>query len=491
MTHCSLPPRAHSLISATRHIGYSLEAAVADLIDNSIVAGAKTIDIFFDCVVADPYIAILDDGCGMDDVELTNAMQYGSADPNKARSENDLGRYGLGLKTASMSQCRTMTVVSKKESISARRWDLDYIKAHKDLVWPLLILDNEEWESLSCIDQLSKLKTGTLVLWNNIDFGGAYDETTFDDAMYRMTEHLSLVFHRYLHGETEIRKIKIRVNGSALKEKDPFLQYVDGEKQGHQCKATQPLGVGKDRIMLQAFTLPNNKELTDKMREALGVERQLKRTQGFYIYRNKRLITYGSWFGLKAQGEFFKLARVKVDIPNSLDMKWSLDVKKSIAIPPKQVVSGLRAYVDSVVKQSKNAIRVEVFGRKARPVDDVQVWNATTNDGAVTSVEINRKHPVIQAALEANVVSEKLLRLFERTMPIDVIYYSRSGEQKLSNEAPLPLSELIEMLKGFVSMIPQGVARKSAFRTMLMSEPFVMQAEKLQKYEEEVLDAIV
>ena len=491
MTPHSLPPRAHTLISATRHIGYSLEAAVADLIDNSIAAGAKTINIFFDDVVAESYIAILDDGCGMDCDELTNAMQYGSADPNKARAENDLGRYGLGLKTASMSQCKSMTVISKKSSISARRWDLDYIENHKDLVWPLLILDNSEWECLPCVKELTKMRTGTLVLWNKIDFGGAYDETTFDDAMYKMTEHLSLVFHRYLHGENDIRKIKIRINGSDLVAKDPFLQYCSGEKHGHQCKATQPLGVGKDRIMLQAFTLPHNKELTDKMRESLGTERQLKRTQGFYIYRNKRLITYGSWFGLKAQGEFFKLARVKVDIPNSLDMKWSLDVKKSIAIPPKQVVSGLRAYVDSVVKQSKNAIRVEVFGRKARPDDDVQVWNATTSEGVVTSVEINRKHPVIKAALEMNIVNEKLLQLLERTLPIDVIYYSRSGEQKLTNEIPLSQIEMIDMLKGFLSMIPQGMARKSAFQTMLMSEPFVMHADKLRVHEKEVLNAIV
>jgi hypothetical protein len=243
--------------------------------------------------------------------------------------------------------------------------------------------------------------------------------------------------------------------------------------------------------MLQAFTLPHNKELTDKMRESLGTERQLKRTQGFYIYRNKRLITYGSWFGLKAQGEFFKLARVKVDIPNSLDMKWSLDVKKSIAIPPKQVVSGLRAYVDSVVKQSKNAIRVEVFGRKVKSDDDVQVWNATTNDGVVTSVEINRRHPVIQSAIESKVVSEKLLQLLERTLPIDVIYYSRSGEQKLTNEVPLSLAELLEMLKGFINMIPPGVVRKSAFQTMLMSEPFVMHADMLRAHEKEVLNATI
>ena len=113
MKTVSMPPRAHTLISATRHIGYSLESAIADLIDNSIAAEARNIDIdFIDS--AESYIAIIDDGFGMSEDELTNAMQYGSSDPSSNRSENDLGRYGLGLKTASMSQCTKMTVVSKK-----------------------------------------------------------------------------------------------------------------------------------------------------------------------------------------------------------------------------------------------------------------------------------------------------------------------------------------------------------------------------------------
>ena len=134
------PPQAHSLISATRHIGYSLDAAVADLVDNSIAADAKTVDIDFEDSL-NSYIAIIDDGDGMTADELTSAMQYGSADPSQVRSEKDLGRYGLGLKTASMSQCRVMTVITKKNGeIAARRWDLDYIAKHKDVVCPLLDL---------------------------------------------------------------------------------------------------------------------------------------------------------------------------------------------------------------------------------------------------------------------------------------------------------------------------------------------------------------
>ena len=386
-----------------------------------------------------------------------------------------------------------MTVISKKNGeIAARRWDLDYIAKHKDVVWPLIILEKDEWKDLPGVEVLKNRKSGTVVLWQSIDFGGSYDEMTFDDEMCKMSEHLALVFHRYIYGEEGIHKIKIRINGNALKPKDPFLQYVENGKQGHQCKATQPLGFGKSRITLQAFTLPHDKELTPEMRDVLGTGKALRRTQGFYIYRNKRLITYGHWFGLKAQGEFFKLARVKVDIPNSVDMKWSLDVKKSIAIPPKQIVAHLRAYVDSVVKQSRNAIRVEVFGKKAKAgSEDPQVWESTVKDGVVTAVNLNRKHPVIRAALESQGVSEKLLRLFERTIPVDVIYYSRSSEQKMENEVPLSIDEMVDMLSGLVNMIPAGNARKTAFHSMLQSEPFVLRAAKLREKEEEILNGTV
>ena len=328
--------------------------------------------------------------------------------------------------------------------------------------------------------------------WQDIDFGGSYDETTFDDEMHKAMEHLSLVFHRYLYGEDGIRKLRIRVNGRVLTPKDPFLQHVEGEKHGHQCKATQALGSGKNRITLQAFVLPHEKELTDEMRRLLGTDKLLRRTQGFYIYRNKRLITYGNWHGLRAQGEFFKLARVKVDIPNSLDLEWSLDVKKSVAIPPKKIVEHLKAYVDSVVRQSVNAIRVQVFGRKRksdRP--DMHPWDTRITDGIVTSVQVNRNHPAVRAALGSGAIAEKLLVMLERTLPIDTIYYSRSNERKLDNEMPFSEEELVDMLKGLIATIPKGQARRNAFQTFLLSDPFAMCADVLAKREEEVLNAIV
>lgn len=492
METISLPPKAHTLISATRHIGYSLESAIADLIDNSIAAEARNVDIDF-VDSSDPYIAIMDDGVGMTDDALTNAMQYGSSDPSSVRSENDLGRYGLGLKTASMSQCTKMTVVSKRDGkMVAQRWDLTYICEHKDEVWPLIKLTDEEVEDLPLVATLARRARGTLVVWQNVDFGGSYDEITFDDEMHNAMEHLSLVFHRYLYDDDGTKKLCIRVNGRTLEPKDPFLQHIEGEKRGHQCKATQSLCVGSSRITLQAFILPHDKELTDEMRRLLGVDKPLRRTQGFYIYRNKRLITYGNWYGLRAQGEFFKLARVKVDIPNSLDLEWSLDVKKSVAIPPRKIVENLRAYVDSVVRQSVKAMGVGILGRKQR-LDGAEVhpWNTRVLDGVVTSVQVNRDHPVIRVALEAGIVTEKLLVMLERTLPIDAIYYSRSNERKLDNEIPFSEDELVDMLKCLVSTKPKGQVRKAAFREFLLCDPFAMCADVLAKREEEVLNAVV
>ena len=167
MKTINLPPYAPTLMESTRAIGYSLEAAIADVIDNSLAAGASKIDIEF-YPIGDEYIAVLDNGNGMKPDELTNAMQYGSKSPNELRDLNDLGRYGLGLKTASLSQCRRLTVVSVCEGeVSGRRWDLDFVQQVGE--WSLIILDAEDIESLPCFQKLKLLRNGTLVIWQNLD----------------------------------------------------------------------------------------------------------------------------------------------------------------------------------------------------------------------------------------------------------------------------------------------------------------------------------
>ena len=137
METISLPPHAPTLMESTRAIGYSIESAIADIIDNSVAAQADRVDIDF-FPIGESYISILDNGVGMAKEELINAMQYGSRSPLDARNENDLGRYGLGMKTASLSQCRILTVLSKKDGIlSGAQWNLNHIKETQD--WSLLV----------------------------------------------------------------------------------------------------------------------------------------------------------------------------------------------------------------------------------------------------------------------------------------------------------------------------------------------------------------
>ncbi|MDW7661873.1 MAG: ATP-binding protein [Bacillota bacterium] len=157
-----LIPYAPILVESTRSIGYSFEAALADIIDNSIGKNAKEINVRFRSA-SHPYVAVIDDAQGMDEEELETAMRYGSKSSLDERDERDLGRFGLGLKMASMSQCRKLTVISKKEGkIHAAQWDLDHIVKKGD--WSLLRFNNQEIKNLLLVDELKKQASGTIVI---------------------------------------------------------------------------------------------------------------------------------------------------------------------------------------------------------------------------------------------------------------------------------------------------------------------------------------
>ena len=163
-----LKPDPASLIESMRDIGYSMETAVADLIDNSITAEAVNIEIRFSWNDGEPWLAIIDDGHGMDADELTNAMRLGSKNPKETRSREDLGRYGLGLKTASFSQCKKLTVISRSGgNLEGREWDLDLISESATRMWTLSILEDQEIESIALAKTIKE--HGTLVLWQKLD----------------------------------------------------------------------------------------------------------------------------------------------------------------------------------------------------------------------------------------------------------------------------------------------------------------------------------
>lgn len=483
MEELSLPPFAPVLMESTRALGYSLEAAIADLLDNSITANSKTINIKF-WPFDEPYFAILDDGDGMSPDGLTNAMRYGSQNPQDVRGENDLGRFGLGLKTASLSQCRSMTVVSLKDGIlSGRCWDLDVIKTRED--WVLLILDQDELSGLPLVEELLEQGHGTIVIWRDLDRLGAGEQSlehAFSSKMNRVREHLSLVFHRYLSGEPSLKKIQMLINGEPIEPIDPFLS----------AKSTQPMDdeiitIDDHPVRVRPYILPHLSKLTADEMRSLGGEEGLRKQQGFYVYRNRRLLVWGTWFRLLRQDELYKLARIRVDIPNTLDHLWTLDIRKSTAVPPDVVRKNLSRIVKTIAEGSKRTWTYR--GKKEVEDTTVHVWNRfKTREGV--RYGLNRDYPLVDL-LETMLDSrgrrglEQLLRTIESNLPLNSLYVDLTNDQKVMTEEDGKRNDLKELAIALLSSLEgNGEDRQGAIEKLKHIEPFSRYPELVEFLEE-------
>lgn len=472
MRNVTLPPRAALLLESMRAVGYDPAAAVADIVDNSVTARARRVMIRFDPGPVKA-VGILDDGLGMSSDELHDAMRHGSRSPSEVRAGDDLGRYGLGLKTASLSQCRRLTVATRREGRTlAVVWDLDTVAATDD--WTLGVLDPDEVHALPFVQELDALPSGTLVLWEKLDHLGAHDPgdgSILSDRMRVVADHLALVFHRFLEAKDGLR---IEVNGAPLEPIDPFL-----EKAGAQAGPEEPIELEGHRITLKAYTLPHISRLHRAQIERAGGDQGLRRQQGFYVYRNRRLIIWGTWFRLVRQEELTKLTRVRVDVPNALDHLWSLDIKKSAASPPAAIRERLRGLVPTMTRASRSAN--EYRGRVAREGGIVPLWNRIEDRDGIR-YEVNASHPVVHAfrkALPDGLGGEftNLLQAAAESFPVEALYNDRAGDRlgHKPDEADETLQERLEdlarqMLAAFDDL---PMERQALLEKLHLIEPFV------------------
>lgn len=463
-----LPPIAPTLIESTRAIGYSLEAAVADIVDNSVAAKASRVDISF-FPLHGAYISIFDNGEGMDSDELTTAMQYGSQNPLEERNEYDLGRFGLGLKTASLSQCRILTVATKKNNnLQARRWDIDFVRSTGK--WTLIsLVDDGEIEGIPDIDKLKNAESGTLVVWENLDRmkEGSIDfSKSMGKQIDAVRDHLALVYHRYLSGETGLTKLDISINGIDIEPIDPFLI-----KKSDQTMQEEVYKIQGSLIRVQPFILPHISKMTAEEIKIAGGKEGLRKQQGFYIYRNKRLLVWGTWFRMMRKGELSKLARIRVDIPNTLDNLWTLDIKKSSAIPPEEVRENLAHVIDRIGEKSK----VKFTRRGKIETDDAQIhlWNRMKARDGGFYYEINRNHPIVDALTSELGDSRQLYALLtqiERSLPLNQLYIDLNNDEHVENDRTQEDGEIEKAIK---DMLPQGftINEKIAFLEKLTDIP--------------------
>jgi hypothetical protein len=415
----SAVPEASSMIETFRAIGYSIEAAVADIIDNSISADAKNVYVNFEWKGSETWLSIKDDGYGMNNDELIQAMRPGSRNPLDDRSAKDLGRFGLGLKTASFSQCRKLSVISKaknKEPVFWT-WDLDFVNHTGN--WDLInyLPDRERFEL-----EVSEMKSSTIVVWNDIDRVVKNfqpdDNKSLDKFLFIMEQvkkHLAMVFHRFI----ETGKIKIYFQDRIVEAWNPFLT---GET-ATQGFPAEPLQNGK--VIVKGFVLPHKSKITEEVFKDAEGPKGWNEQQGFYIYRNERLLLAGDWLGMFRKEEHYKLARIQIDLPNSLDAEWQIDIKKSVARPPLVLRDQLKAYAGQVRNQAVAVYRHRGKNVKQLPGQKFMPLWVEHKRGDKWFYKINREHRVIeeirkQAETEPDRAISMLIRFIELGFNIEV-----------------------------------------------------------------------
>jgi len=473
-----IPPDAGAMIESLRAFGYTLETSIADIIDNSISAEAHNIWIDCNWKGEQSTISITDDGCGMTETILINAMRPGSKNPLEERDVKDLGRFGLGLKTASFSQCRKLTVGSKSEGSKTviRCWDLDYVNECRE--WRLLKPDKDTVASLFA--SLDQMKSGTIVLWENIDRmtkdtdpENKKHEDHFFEQIDVLKNHLEMVFHRFLD---KSKRLKIMINEREVKPWDPFLSNHPST----QHLPVEHITYGGKNITIQPYVLPHRSKLDDKTYELAGGPGGWNERQGFYIYRNERLIVPGDWLGLGYRKEqHTKLARILVDLPNSLDGEWKIDVKKSVARPPPLIRYQFKRIARLTIEPAENVYRHrgKVSERSSAPSFSFP-WSTSVDHGTY-HYSINRDHPIVadvlQSCSDSNKKIHAMLRLIEETVPVPLIILNGSNnpdkiqrpfEGAPSDELQIVLQEMWD------SLINTGVSRENAKSRLIHMEPF-------------------
>lgn len=472
-------PRADVLMESLRATGYSLPDAIADLIDNSLAAGARNVWLTFYWAGTDSSVAITDDGTGMGRVELVNAMRVGSQSPLVERVSTDLGRYGLGMKTASLSQARSLTVASRirdNSELQIRRWDLDYVSSIKD--WHLLRSATKDGEPY--ISALEHMPQGTVVVWEKIDrlvgHASPSDEKVrgqFLNSIKGIEAHVAMVFHRYMTGP---KAVAFWINSQRINPWDPFLI----EHPATQRLPCEELGSVGFKVTIEPYVLPHHTHLTAEQHANAGGPAGWNAQQGFYVYRNKRLILAGDWLGLGyRKEEHYKLARILVDLPNSLDHEWGIDVRKSKAHPPLAIRDELKRIAritrDRAVVVYRH--RGKLIGRSA-PASPIFVWLRKVRSQKVSYV-INREHPLVKEVLQAKSISDtdvaRLLRLIEEYVPVQQIWVDAAEGDEVHCR-PFE-SATSEEIRSFITMLYQayrlsGISHSEAVKRLGSAEAF-------------------
>lgn len=401
-------PNPEFLIKSIAEQGYSLESALADLMDNSLSANASRIEVLADAEKQPFTLFLADNGDGMSLAQLKSAMQFPSSSPEDSRSNNDLGRFGLGLKTASFSQTRSFTVLSRQKGESlynARTWDVSLLKSGK---WRMLINNADEINELllqyNCIskehlNESAKFSANTIVIWKGLyKFENYIDENNRIAALKKeltevTAEYLEIVFHRFM--EREANPLILRINNKIL---SPFNPFPISQS---NFRSLEPLKkkFHDDAIKIEGFVLPSRS--IDESSDGLNIwttrYRSLMGMEGIYIYRCNRIIFFGGWNRLIKKGPRLQLARLRVDIGNGVDNLINLNVAKSQVIIPHDLKRGFEEYIIKLKVEAEKEFYnrgLDRFPSPSKPKVEGLFSKKSSNKGVL--LEFNDDFPLIK-----------------------------------------------------------------------------------------------
>ncbi|GAA2475646.1 ATP-binding protein [Winogradskya humida] len=474
-------PDPAGTISSLRSFGYSVEAAVADLVDNSIAAAAQKVDVAFTWDGASSWVAVIDDGRGMDSAGLVTAMTVAARGTTVERDATDLGRFGMGLKTASFSQAARLTVATTPSggNESVRTWDLSVVAQTGQ--WRLLHgCDPASTEVLAALRAPGT--AGTVVLWRQLhrfasappDSDDAAAQKQFYSEVTRVEAHLGMVFGRLLGRRGGL---SLLVNGVPVRPWDPFLTANSSV----QRLPTEHIPVGAHAVRIEPFILPHPRRLDPAEADLAAGPAGWLDHQGFYVYRRNRLILAGDWLGIRGfrRDERYNLARIAVDVPAEADADWAVDVRKSSAVPP----IGVRRHLQRIGSAARTRA-VEVLRHRGRiaarshGAEFIYTWLVSRHEGRIRC-RINREHPLVREVLrgtgDTTAAAKALIRLLEETVPVETLRVMHESDTADDPE-PFLTSSSDEVAavadRIFAAFVSQGHTPGEARRRMTLMPPF-------------------
>ena len=474
-------PDPESLLESIRSVGYSLKEAISDLIDNSVSANATNIRVIIN-LEGEGVFHLIDNGEGMDHQKLISSFRLGSTNPKKTRDTCDLGRFGMGMKTASLSQCRSVTVTSKQNNyVVSRTLDLDEVSKQKK--WVI----GEKEVQPEIVKHLNSLENGTIISWEKIDHTNVSKEEN-DNLLLDIRNYISFCFHRFM--EMTNNKISFYLNDVLIK---PISPVVEGSQ------VFSEISLDDLDSRMSAFTIPirkdnNSSSVFNSIELFNGVENQ----QGIYIYRSNRLLCFGGWLGIVKSNNSYKLCRVIIDFKNdySSDSKWSIDIKKTKAEIPYEYRQEIKRFVKKAQKDSSIKIgkynRLEISSSIRNLYENADLWVIKKNTKyGYWEYALNIDNPIFKGVLEK--INKKeleiLLNIISRNIPIaDII--DNNDEEPANHDtlyAEIDLEDVIanekkHALKLLQIFLQSGETKSDAIEKIVSVEPFVRHKKVLSDF---------